>query len=278
MPSFQSEPADDNARLALGVVQTLAGGERLMQSLYRYGLNPQWTTMLPFVRLPVPANPKPEPLSNEAFRQIMLDLLADCGAPRPRWRRSIRRRCTCRCTWACTDLTSTAMAGPTPTRRCGKCSPALPGREVDEQTAARFTIAADRGDAHWLAATCTCFPPCAKCSWPTTPSTLHDYSGQMFFPTAKTKFSESPDAEPWSRQMFSDLIAFVHLLDFPGGRAAANAAAAAHLLAVVEQSPLSWAAILAETDDEQEWVPARSRRTQRSSALHDFGGNGPSVA
>ena len=46
---LKNNPRDDNARFALGFVQALHGGERLMQSLYRYGLEPRWRTMLPFV-------------------------------------------------------------------------------------------------------------------------------------------------------------------------------------------------------------------------------------
>src|SRR5262245_45800408 len=74
---LKSNLKDDNARLALGMVQVLRGGGRLMQSLYRYGLDPKWRTMLPIVRLPVPENPSPEPLTNAAFRQIVADLVAD---------------------------------------------------------------------------------------------------------------------------------------------------------------------------------------------------------
>jgi hypothetical protein len=66
--AVEKNGADDEARFGLGVVQTLRAGEKLMQGLYRYGLDPAWATNLPFVRLPVPKNEKPEPLTIEAFR------------------------------------------------------------------------------------------------------------------------------------------------------------------------------------------------------------------
>lgn len=35
---LQKNPNDDNARFGLGVLQLMGGAEKLMQSLYRYGL------------------------------------------------------------------------------------------------------------------------------------------------------------------------------------------------------------------------------------------------
>ena len=70
-------PTDDEARLALGVTQTLEAVQGLMQSLYRYGLDPVWAEQLPFVRLPVPKNPKPEALTNEAFREMLATFATD---------------------------------------------------------------------------------------------------------------------------------------------------------------------------------------------------------
>ena len=56
---LRSTPSDDNGRFALGIVQTLHGGERLVQALYRYGMAPNELGGMFVFRLPVPHNPHP---------------------------------------------------------------------------------------------------------------------------------------------------------------------------------------------------------------------------
>jgi hypothetical protein len=68
--AVEKEGGDDEARFGLGVVKTLHAVEELVQGLHRYGLKPRWATELPFVRLPLPENPNPEPLTNEAFEAL----------------------------------------------------------------------------------------------------------------------------------------------------------------------------------------------------------------
>ena len=72
------KPKDDQPRFGLGTLQFLRAIERLGQSLYRYGVRSDrgQRMNLPFLRLPVPTNPGPEPLTYAAARQILLDLLA----------------------------------------------------------------------------------------------------------------------------------------------------------------------------------------------------------
>ena len=71
-----ADAKDENARFALGTVQALRAFEGLVQGLYRYGLDPEWRSSLPFVRLPVPENPKPTPLTNADFRKLVSDFAA----------------------------------------------------------------------------------------------------------------------------------------------------------------------------------------------------------
>jgi hypothetical protein len=46
---LQAHGDNDQARFALGVAQTLNRAERLIQGLYRYGLQPAWASDLPIV-------------------------------------------------------------------------------------------------------------------------------------------------------------------------------------------------------------------------------------
>ena len=60
---LQANPKDDKTRFGLGIIQLMRGTERLMQSLYGYGMAPTPLSAIPFVRLPIPSNPKPRSLS-----------------------------------------------------------------------------------------------------------------------------------------------------------------------------------------------------------------------
>jgi hypothetical protein len=146
-----------------------------MQGLYRHGLDPRWATDLPFVRLPVPNNPKPEPLTNDAFRNVIAGFADDLA-------------------------------------------------RVE-------TTLADVASANIK------LPLTAKVRYPFNP----------------------PQVEEW-RDSILDAVAFVHLLLLPVAEPERMKAAHGHLLEVIEQSRLSWAAIGAETDDDREWIPSPQQK------------------
>ncbi len=64
----------DGERFGLGVAQTLRALEHLGQGLYRHGSKAQ---ILPVLRLPVPANPNPEPIDAEGLRRLLKTFQAD---------------------------------------------------------------------------------------------------------------------------------------------------------------------------------------------------------
>lgn len=257
-----TDSKDDDARFALGFVQTLAGGERLMQSLHRYGLNPAWSTMLPFVRLPVPANPNPEPLTNEAFRQIITELLADFARAEATLAaiESSDVRLPLHVGLYRIDFDGDGRADAD--EALWQLYARITGQHVNEAVASQFAITADRGDVHWLRGYLHLLSAMCEMFLAYDTSALHDYTAQLFFPTAKTKFTEGPncDFNPWPRELFFDGIAFVHLLNFPVAEPERLKAAHEHWLAVIDESRQSWKAILAETDDDAEWVPSPKQK------------------
>jgi hypothetical protein len=69
-------PGDDQARMALGAVQFLQAVENLGRALHRYGLRSEvrdgsGLLGLPILRLPIPANPNPERITYDAFRDVL---------------------------------------------------------------------------------------------------------------------------------------------------------------------------------------------------------------
>src|SRR5262249_37535957 len=72
-------PKDDQARFGLGALQFVRAIEHLGQQLHRYGLRSDRGQQLniPFLRLPVPANPRPKACTYPAVRKVFEELIAD---------------------------------------------------------------------------------------------------------------------------------------------------------------------------------------------------------
>jgi hypothetical protein len=263
--ALKANAKDDNARFALGIVQTLRAGEGLIQSLYRFGLKPRWATQLPIVRLPVSENPAPQELTNEDFRKIVQQLLDDLA--------SVEK-----------TLAPIESSDPKVELAIGACRLDFNGdgrtedyeslasvlsnvtnQQIPADAASRFVVALDRGDVHWLRGYCHVLSALCEMFLAHDTTKLHDYTAQLFFPAAKTRVPLLAEEHPeWWRDSFLDAIAFIHLLQFPVKEPERLKAAHAHLLAVVDQSRASWDAILAETDDDREWIP---NPTQKKAAI-----------
>jgi hypothetical protein len=263
--AVQKNGADDEARFGLGVVQTLRAGEKLMQGLYRYGLDPAWATNLPFVRLPVPKNEKPEPLTNEAFRKLIAHFSADLkqvdatlAGVKPDDVKLVIRPGAYRL-----DLRGDGEAAED--ESLGRLFRVLAGRGVTEEQVREFSIALDKGDAHWLRGYSHFLMALCEAFLTYDTQGLHDHAAQFFFPSAKVKYPFTPPASRgplWDSIL--DGVAFIHLLNLPVKEPERLKAAHGHLLAMVEQSRASFAAIAAETDDDREWIPSP---TQKNAAL-----------
>jgi hypothetical protein len=255
--TLESDAKNDEARFALGVVHTLSGVEQLMQGLYRHGLQPTWATSLPFVRLPVPDNPNPEPLTNEAFRALIADFAADLA--------DIER------TLAQVDsdgvkilvrpgmyrLDFDADGKATADESLWRIFFRLTGATVRDEDAGQFVIAMDKADAHWLRGYAHFLAALCEMYLAHDTQHLHDRAAQFFFPSAKVRYPFDPpdQAAEWTDDLL-DGIAFIHLLNLPVAEPRRLKTAHGHLLAMVEQSRASFAAIRAETDDNREWIPS----------------------
>src|SRR4051794_23504038 len=75
----QRNAGDDNARFGLAGVRFMRAIERLAQALHRHGLEAPRSAFVPILRLPVPPNPNPAPLTYEGFRDILQAFLDDLG-------------------------------------------------------------------------------------------------------------------------------------------------------------------------------------------------------
>ena len=264
------------ARFALGAAQFARAVERLGQAFYRHGLEAPRTMLLPILRLPVPANPNPQPLSYDGFRSILAQFADD-----------LRRADATLAQIGPDDVKLTVdvarvridfdgdgtggeheplvavLAGIDP--RLG----ASRSRGADMQQLA-FPVAFDRGDAAWMRGYANLLAAIAE-FW-----LAHDFepmfaqSFHLFFPRAGLPYAallnetrgRAGEMLFTDADLIADAIAFVHLLNWPSRDPARLATALAHLRAVPALSRESWRHILAETDDDNEWIP-NPRQTNR---------------
>jgi hypothetical protein len=73
--ALEDNPADDQLRFELGLLQLVRGVERLGQSLYEYGSKSD--VNVPFLRLPVSENPTPSKVTHQQVRRTLDDFQRD---------------------------------------------------------------------------------------------------------------------------------------------------------------------------------------------------------
>jgi hypothetical protein len=258
--ALEKDGGDDEARFGLGIVRTLRGVEELVQGLHRYGLKPRWASQLPFVRLPVPENPDPEALTNEAFRKLVADFAANLAKVEATLAgvKSDDVKLLVRPGAYRLDFDGNGEA--TDKELLWRIFFRLTGATVRAEDAGQFVIAMDKADAHWLRGYSHVLAAMCEMYLAHDTQNLHDRAAQFFFPEAKVAYPFEPPAERngWIDPLL-DGIAFVHLLNLPERMKAAHG----HLLAMVDQSRANFAAIRAETDDDREWIPSQCSRTWR---------------
>ena len=255
-----ADPKDDDARFALGTVQSLRAFEGMVQGLYRYGLDPEWRSNLPFVRLPIPENPNPTPITNDDFRKLVSDFsaqlakaektLAPIKSPEVKLPLAVG---TYRI-----DIDGDGTAGES--ESFWGIFRQVVGAPFSEDDAKGFVIAFDAGDVHWLRGYCNLLQ--ALCDFFLAHDTqeLHDYTGRFFFPKADVKYPLPPPQGGDMWNSIGDAIAFIHLIRLPVSDPEKLKSSHAHLLEVIAQSRSSWQAIKSETDDDREWIPNSNQK------------------
>ncbi len=264
---LDADPENASVRFAAGVTQFLRAAELLGQAWYRYGLESSVGQQLgiPFLRLPVPTNPQPESISYADFR-------AELEAVNGQLER------------AETTLAGLGDEGSTSdpavvldlseayldydgklTRDAGESLTTLLAvlnrRFVEE--AAPLELRLDRGDAHWMRGYSHLLMALVEVVLAHDSQTLFSYTAQLFFPRAEVAADllyKQGNLLDMDDGRLVDQIALVHLaLRVPLLEPERLAKALEHAQAVTEQAGLMWVFILAETDNDREWIPNPSQ-------------------
>ncbi len=254
-----TETNDDQARFALGVVQVLSAIEKLGQDQYRFGALGGTIQRLPVLRIPVPQNPQPEEIHYAQVRKIFLDfqtriMQAEAELAKVNANGSV-------------SLPLDLAAIRLDLNGDGKCEPSesfLPllqavNRQRPGAAPPDMRVKFDGGDVLWLRGYCHFLAGFCDVVLAYDHQQLFDHTGQLLYPrhVASEEVQEPLDvAEDQSFDLqILDLIAAVHLLNFPLQEAMRMESARGHLLEMIRLSRESWSLILAEADDDQEWLP-----------------------
>jgi hypothetical protein len=254
---LETRPNDQQARFSLGVLHFLEAVEHLAQAGHHYGVFAD--AGLPFLRLPTPPNPNPARIDYRAFRQIFVTLERDLSEAAE----------------ALESVTSSTVKLPV---RFGLIRLDLDGdgtatnRERFWTIYTRYNAQAqglepralpitfDLGDARWLQGYTHLLLALVETYLAHDGQELFERTAQLFYPKVETPYAllerdSSLSAMGADGTQIADLIAFIHLLRLEVREPERLRAALGHLEAVVSQSRASWRAILAETDDDHEWLP-----------------------
>jgi len=255
-------PKDDQTRFGLGTLQVVRAVEHLGQSLHCYGLRSDRGQRLriPFLRLPVPTNPKPEAITYAAARKILQELIDDLKKAEATLAevRDDKVKLPLRVGLIRLDLAGDGKAGDRFSTILSRYLGIREGAAKD----ADWLVAFDRGDVAWLRGYCHLLMALSEVALAHDGQELFDCTAHIFFAKVQTphKFLASlPDDEggPLDIRGFNiaDLIAFVHLIRMPVKEPDRMKAALTHLERMLALSKESWKYILAEEDDDHEWIP-----------------------
>lgn len=269
LAALRGSRSDAESLYAQGAVAFFGALEALGQGLHRHGFDSPRSFLLPLMRLPVPENPAPEPLTYEGFRAILADFHdrmdaaaatlasipadADLGIEVDMAKLAV-------------DLDGDGRFAPEESAAAVVAALSDPrgrGAGADHQPPPGLSFRFDRADAIWLEGYANVLMAQAD-FW-----LAHDFekafgnSFHMVFPKAGLPLQDAlvPAQDGMaggiaaSEWRIADFISFVHLVDWPVAEPDRRRDARRHMLEMIRLSRENWKAIRAETDNEREWLP-----------------------
>ncbi len=260
LAKLQQNPNSDRDRFGLGVVQLMGGTERLMQSLYRYGLQQNYfTAFFPILRLPVSVNPKPQQITYAESRMILENLLSDLDKVKTTLEPIKENKVKLPLRIGLTRMDFNSNGKLEANESFWKTFNQLTGQQATEKAAQGFAIAFDAGDVVWLRGYCNLLSAIAQTVLAHDGSKLFNSTAHLIFTKPQTPYpflANGTGAFSWGGGIdISDIVAFIHLINLPVVEPQRMTAALQHLQTVTALSRESWKLIVAETDNDREWLP-----------------------
>lgn len=253
-----ADPNNDDARIGLGTIRFVRSIENLSQGLYRYGLKTPRSFLLPILRLPVPENPNPEPITFDDFQALVASFSKDLAlaeetlvgvGPDVKLRLDLRK--------IHYDVNGDGRIVEDESfiavlqQLTGMPSDAMP---------ASLTFAFDQGDALWLRGYCHVLMGFSDFIVAHDWRESFDTSFFHFFPKMESSFAAALAPPDENNPMYNegapiaDFISFFHIR-WPVSDPELMKGVRGHIKSMIDLSRESWDAIEAETDDDLEWLP-----------------------
>ena len=257
--------ADPASAYAAGAGEFFTALEILASGLHRHGFESPQSFMLPLMRLPVPDNPNPEPLTYEQFRAILIafrDRLEKSAATLASVPAGADIGMVIDLTRVGIDLNENGAIAPDESAAAIMASLSRGGISSDA-AAPSLTFRFDRADGYWLQGYAEFLMAQADFWLAHDFRSTFDGSFHMLFPRAKLPLQDVlvPPAGDMGSSIFSsewriaDFISMVHLINWPVVEPERRQAARRHLLEMIRLSREDWKSIRAETDNDREWLP-----------------------
>lgn len=264
--------ANPDAQMALGFAEFVRAVEHLAEGLFRFGLKTPDMPFVPVLRLPIPTNLQPEPVDYTKLRSLYQKFLDDLAVART------------------TLIAFAASSGSDQSKlvldvsaiRLNIGQPIMlelrgvflalnsPRRPSPQDSFDSWEVAFDRADALWLAGyshvVSALFEFIMAHDWQRT----FDATAPLFFSGASANKDFAPDSLRFMNgtgHSFADQVAFLHLIQWPAGDKARMSRTRQHLKSVVALSRETWKAVLAETDDDREWLPSPRQQNRAVPSL-----------
>ena len=270
---LDKDPGNDEARIGLGTIRFIRAVEHLSQGLYRYGLQPPKSFLIPVVRLPVPENPNPQTVTFQDFRDLIETFVSDLGSAEATLAlvKSDQVRFVLDLDKVHYDVRGDGVIGDDGRltsvleRVTGMARSVMP---------ASLEFKFDKGDALWLQGYCNLLMAFGDFFLAYDWHESFDSTFFHFFPKMRSPFRDalaSVDPNDWvgtEGGPIADFISFAHirwpLLDPARMHDARN-----RLKKVIALSRASWDAIEAETGNDREWIPNERQTSPFRSVIVD---------
>ena len=264
-----ANPNDDQARFGLGVLQFMQSVEHLSQSWYQFGINEN-LRQVAFFRLPVPDNPNPKQVTYQDVRSVFQQMIEylDASDQSLAQVKSKNVKLPLHLFQLHFDVDQNGVL--TPEEDLTEVYTQYFGRDfakgrlkLDEAV-----VVFDYADVQWLQGYTHLIRSMCEAILAYDEKPLWDVVSHRVFkqPEFQYKFIEEEYTEAqqdgkrrrtiWDDQFaIVDAIAGIHNLNFKLSEPARLKRAHEHLKQTIKHSRRMWQSVMAETDDDREWIP-----------------------